>query len=280
MIPCHAADGDPIATLGKWYKSPIGRQVAVAEGICLERLLADVFGHYLLQIGCGGQFAETLGVSRIRHRILLGETLSERAHGVAAGAPANVFGGVSGSARPAAPGGGARVRATPFALPIATASIDAVLLPHTLDFSLDAHQVLREVERVLIPQGRLLLMGFNPLSAWGLLRALPRRRRRVPWCGVQLSPLRIADWLRLLGLQIEERQMLVFRPPLRRAYLRPRDWIEVAGARYWPLFGGVYVIRAVKRVSTLTPVRPRWRQRSPLLPGRAIEPTAREGNHG
>lgn len=280
MIPCHAADGDPIATLGKWYKSPSGRQVASAEGICLERLLADLFGHYLLQIGCGGQFAEVVAACRIHHRILLGETPCEPAPA----APFSTRLSTSGSARAASEStggsGGARVRATPFALPLATASIDAVLLPHTLDFSQDAHQVLREVERVLIPEGRLLVLGFNPLSLWGLLRALPRRRHRVPWCGAQISPLRIADWLRLLGLQIEERQMLVFHPPLRQAQSRPGNWLEATGVRYWPLLGGVYAIRAVKRVSALTPLRPNWRHRPPLLPGRALKPTAREGNHG
>jgi SAM-dependent methyltransferase len=154
-----------------------------------------------------------------------------------------------------------------------------VILPHTLDFCVQAHDVLREVERVLIPEGRVILFCFNPLSTWGLMRWMPRRRRRVPWCGGQLTPFRVGDWLRLLGLQQETREMLVFRPPMRRAYLSQLDWLETAGMRYWPMLGGVFAVRAVKRVKALTPLRPNWTQRARLLPGRAVEPTARENGH-
>ena len=237
--------------LAKWYKTPLGRQVAAAEGICLERLLADAFGPYLLQFGCAGQFAEVMAATRIRQRVVLGET-------------------------PCAHADDAQIQASPYLLPLASASVDAVLLPHTLDFSRDPHRVLREVERVLIAEGRLYVLCFNPLSAWGLLRAVPRRRRRVPWCGGQLSPLRIADWLRLLGFQIDERQMLVFRPPMTRARAARVDWMERIGGRYWPLLGGVYVLSAVKRVTAMTPLRPSWTKSPGLLPGGALKPTARQ----
>lgn len=251
MTSCRELDADPIAVLNRWYKTPLGRHVAAAETLCLERLVTDAFGHFLVQVGCGGQFGPVLAASRIRHRIVLGETCGDRGNGV-------------------------QVCALPLSLPIASASIDAVLLPHTLDFSADPHGVLREVDRVLIPDGRLTLFGFNPFSTWGLLRAWPRRRRRVPWCGGQITPMRLADWLRLLGFQVTARQTLVFRPPLRRAYLSQLDWLELLGGRYWPLFGGIYMIHAVKRTRALTPLRPSWSARAPILPGRAVEPTARE----
>ena len=255
MKPCGDHDGDPLDVLGRWYKTPVGRKVAHAETACLERLLADSFGYYLVQLGAPSQFRDAVASCRIRHRVVIGETLNEP-HAV----PAN----------------GARIRALPYELPLAAASIDAVLLPHTLDFCVDPHGVLREVERVLIPEGRVILFCFNPLSAWGLMRWLPRRRRRVPWCGGQLTPFRIGDWLRLLGFQIESRDMLMFRPPLRRAYVNQLDWLDALGSRYWPVFGGVYGIRAVKRVAALTPLRPSWTQHAALLPGRAMEPSARQ----
>jgi len=251
MRGCRAEDGDPLCMLGTWYKTPLGRHVVAAEAVCLERLLEDAFGHYLLQIGGAGQFDTAVAGSRIRHFIPLVPSLRYPA------------------SRP-------RIAAAPVALPIPGAYIDAVLLPHTLDFSPDPQQVLREAERVLIPEGRMLIFGFNPLSLWGLMRALPRRRRRVPWCGGQLSPFRICDWLRLLGFQVEVRQTLVFRPPVSRAYLSQLDWMDGLGARYWPALGGVYAIRAVKRVTALTQRRPSWRSRRAILPGRAPEPTARE----
>jgi SAM-dependent methyltransferase len=226
--------------------------------VCLERLLADSFGHYLVQFGAQAQFAEAIGTCRIRLRVVLGE-----------GVDADVA-------------QGAGIRALPHALPLESASVDAVVLPHTLDFIAEAPDVLREVERVLIPEGRVVIFCFNPLSTWGLTRWWPRRsdRRRVPWCGAQLTPFRIGDWLRLLGFTQETREMLVFRPPVRRAQSPRLDWLESAGARWWPVLGGVFAVRAVKRVPAQTPLRPAWRAPPPLLPGRPAEPTVRRERNG
>jgi SAM-dependent methyltransferase len=253
MKPCDWQDREPLAVLAKWYKTPVGRQVAAAETACVERMLENSFGHFLVQLGCGGQFASVSERSRIRTRVPLGN----RAH---AGWP------------------GAAVAALPAQLPLAASSVDAVLLPHTLDFASQPQQVLREAERVLIPEGRILVIGFNPFSTWGLMRGA-LRKRRVPWCGNQLTATRLGDWLGLLGFQLELREWLLFRPPLRSAYMRRLDWLEEGGARWWPVLGGAYVIRAVKRVSLSTPLRARWTARAPFLPGGAVKPTVRESNH-
>lgn len=253
MRSCSQQDGEPLEVLAKWYKTPIGRRVACAESACVERMIENSFGHFLVQIGCGGQFGDVLERSRIRTRVVLGE-------------------------QPHAQGGGSLLRARPSELPLAAASVDAVLLPHTLDFVEHPQPVLREAERVLIPEGRILIIGFNPLSAWGLMRGV-FRKPRVPWCGHQLTASRLGDWLDLLGFQLEVREWLLFRPPLRSAYHSRLEGLEQAGARWWPVFGGVYVIRAVKRVSLSTPVRQRWKPRPAFLPGGAMKPTARETNH-
>jgi SAM-dependent methyltransferase len=257
MKPCAARDGDPLTKLGHWYRTPVGRYIAHAEAVCLERLLADGFGHYLVQFGAQAQFVDAIRDCRIRQRVVIGEGLE--------------------------PSGGntVGVRALPYELPLESASVDAMLLPHTLDFCEEAHQVLREVERVLIPEGRVILFCFNPLSPWGLTRWWPRRasRRRVPWCGGQLTPFRVGDWLRLLGFQQESRDMLAFRPPLRRALAPGADWLEGAGSRYWPIFGGVFAVKAVKRVPARIHRLPAWRQPPPLLPARPAEPTARNNGH-
>jgi SAM-dependent methyltransferase len=253
MRPCTPDDTDPLSKLGHWYRTPVGRYVAHAEAVCLERLLADCFGHYLVQVGAQSQFADAVATCRIRQRVVLGE-------GIAGPVP-----GASG------------VRALPFELPLDSASVDAVLLPHSLDFCAEAPRLLREVERVLIPEGRLILFCFNPLSSWGLTRWWPRRRHRshVPWCGAQLTPFRVGDWLRLLGFTQETRDMLVFRPPLRRALSQGLDWLEPTGLRWWPVLGGVFAVRAVKRVPATTALRPVWRTPPSLLPGRSAEPTVR-----
>ena len=115
---------------------------------------------------------------------------------------------------------GLQVVAAPAHQPIAADSVDAVLLPHTLEFAEDARQVLRETERVLIPEGRLVVIGFNAFSMWGAWRLVRRGQGRVPWCGNFLTPFRISDWLSLLGFDVEMQEMMMFRPPWRRALLQ------------------------------------------------------------
>jgi hypothetical protein len=115
------------------------------------------------------------------------------------------------------------------------------------------------------------------LSLWGGWRLLHGGKGRMPWCGHFLTPFRISDWLSLLGFQVEIQEMLMFRPPWRRALLQQLSFLDSLGRRYWPLLAGVYAIRAVKRVSTLTPLRPSWKTRH-VITGGTVEPTARQ--HG
>ena len=156
-------------------------------------------------------------------------------------------------------------------LPVASDSVDAVILVHTLDFSRDPHQVLREVERALIAGGRVIIMGFNPYSLWGIWRFVGRWHGAVPWCGHFLSYPRLNDWLTLMGFGVERLDVMEFRPPTRSGRL---DVVERIGRRVWPMLAGVYMVRAVKLVSRVTPVRQRW-SRLRVLGPRAIEPTVR-----
>jgi SAM-dependent methyltransferase len=251
----YRGEGPPLARIEDWYATPLGAEVAGAEVAAVERQLAGVIGYYLLQIGVAGVFCGGVGEGRIRRRIQL---------------PA--------APRPSVPG--LQVAAEPALLPIASDSVDAVLLPHTLDLVTDPQAALREAERVLIPEGRVVVVGFNALSLWGAWGLMGQRRGRVPWCGRFLTPFRVRDWLTLLGFDVEAQEMLVFRPPWPRAALRRgAPAMDALGARFWPLLGGVYVVRGVKRVSTLTPLRPSWAQRRALLAGGAVEPTTREGGH-
>ncbi len=169
------------------------------------------------------------------------------------------------------------ITARPAQLPIASDSVDAVLLVHTLDFLPDPHQILREVDRILIPGGRLMVTGFNPWSLWGLRRLMGRTS--PPWSGRFISQHRVIDWLSLLGFEIEKTTPLMFRPPLRQRGLMERlKFLESAGERWWPALGGVYVVKAVKLVSTITPVKPVWKFKRRILAGGAIEPSARSSN--
>ena len=242
--------GTSLAGLERWYLTPLGREVAAVESDCLTELLHDTFGYYLVQVGVGACFRDVLAASRLRHRVVV-PCQSSSAHS------------------------GLTIVGKPHALPLAADAVDAVLLPHTLDFAPDPRLVLREVERVLIPEGRVILVGFNALSSWGLLRLLYRYQRDVPWCGRFLTTYRVEDWLSLLGFDVEIRKQLMFRPPLRAALGARLSVLDTLGRRLWPALSGVYVVKAVKRVSTLTPLRPSWRARPALIASGAIEPSAR-----
>lgn len=241
------------AGIEQWFSTPLGSMLLGQESGALKTALSGIFGHYLVQVGFPDLEKDPITYESLKYRVF-----------VAPGTPGHE--------------GSSWIRADPSRLPIATDSIDAVLIQHTLDFFPDPHQVLREADRVLIPEGRLIILGFNPWSLWGLWRIFRRRSDKVPWCGRFIPLGRVADWLSLLGFDVETTGSLMFRPPLRhRGLMNKLDIMERLGARWWPIMSGVYLLVAVKRVSTLTPLKPAWKLPAGILGGRAIEPTTRNG---
>lgn len=243
--------------LERWLSTTPGRELLAQEQRILEQLLSECFGYYLLQVGCVGQSIEPLKMSRIKTQIVLLDKAGDTIDTV----PGSVVG-------------------DPLHLPIASDSVDAVLLSHTLDFTRDPHQLLREVERVLIPEGHVIIAGFNPWSLWGLWQLFRLRSKQVPWCGHYISSWRIHDWLSLLGFEIKDEQALMFRPPLRHeSFMQRLDFLERVGGRFWSPLSGAYMILAVKRVSRLTPIKPAWKLRPKSLRGGVVEPTANNIQH-
>jgi SAM-dependent methyltransferase len=153
------------------------------------------------------------------------------------------------------------------ALPFPSNSLDLVVLPHTLELTEFPHATLREVERVLVPEGRVVICGFNPMSLWGFRQQRAHVYRRfgldrmfLPEAGEFIGYLRIRDWLRLLGLEIESGEFGCYRPALRHAnWLSRFAWMDAVGARWWPILGAVYCVVAVKRVHSVTLLNPAWR---------------------
>lgn len=156
---------------------------------------------------------------------------------------------------------GAALAADPLQLPLASQSLDLVVLPHTLESHLDAHHVLREAERVLRPEGQVVIAGFNSLSLWGLRRKFSRRRAGSPWNARFIGLLRLKEWLQLLGFELNGGRFGCYAPPFAQAHWHERfAFMEPAGARWWPILGGVYVVRAVKRVHGMRVITPAWRK--------------------
>lgn len=156
---------------------------------------------------------------------------------------------------------GAAVAADPLQLPLASQSLDLIVLPHALESHLDAHHVLREAERVLRPEGQVVISGFNALSLWGLRRRFSRRGRGSPWDARFIGLLRLKEWLQLLGFELNGGRFGCYAPPVANPAWHPRfAFMEKAGARWWPILGGVYVVRAVKRVHGMRVITPAWRK--------------------
>ena len=209
----------------------------------VDRAVADIFGYHALQLGLPE--LDGLAANRMPHRWLAAD------HVLPLDAAATKV-----------------VLLSDFtALPFAANSLDLVVLPHTLEFSADPHAALREVERVLVPEGRVVICGLNPASLWGLRQRRGRVYRRLglgslflPLDGEFIGYWRMRDWLRLLGMEIEVGKFGCYRPSVDSARMLQRfEWMERAGSRWWPIFGAAYFLVAVKRVRGMRLLGPAWK---------------------
>jgi SAM-dependent methyltransferase len=171
---------------------------------------------------------------------------------------------------------GATLIAEPAALPLQSDSVDVLLLPHTLEFEPDPHEVLREVGRVLRGEGELLVLGFEPLGTWALRNSFTRAGC-PPGLRRTISESRLADWLKLLGFEVGAAERFLYAPPISALRTgQARDWLERIGGRAWPRLSGAYLLHARKRVHSMTPVRLRNRIRTAVIG--VAEPAARRAS--
>jgi SAM-dependent methyltransferase len=237
-----------IVELAAWLQSAPGRHLLAWEQQRLDDALADAFGFHAVQLGLPE--LDGLRTNRMPHRWLASDAL----HPLDALAPCG-----GGDVEPAAAARRVSLHCEFDALPFANASIDLVVLPHVLEFARDPHLTLREVERVLVPENRLVVAGFNPASLWGLRQRAGRLRRALgfargrslflPRAGEAIGYWRLRDWLRLLGFEVEVGRFGCWRPPIASAvWLERWRWLDRIGEHWWPVLGAVYFVVAVKRV--------------------------------
>ncbi len=220
--------------LQHWFAGDLGRHLLNEEEQLVSRILPDLFGYHALQIGQVVD-ANLLAASRIRHRCVVDAALPTAT-------------------------GLSPLRAQPDQLPFAKDSLDLVFIHHGLDGASRPHALLREAARVLIPDGHLLILGFNPWSLWGLWRLFRLPWSEQPWLRRPLSPQRLADWLTLLDFEVVGLESSCFVPPLSHDTIRHRfAWLERLGRRYWSQGGAAYALLARKRVSCITPIDTRRR---------------------
>jgi SAM-dependent methyltransferase len=217
------------SSLSGWLATPQGSYVLGWESAQFDSAVDDVFGFRAVQIGLPE--IDFLRQNRIPFRFTL-------------------------ALEP-----GAALAADPLQLPLASQSVDLLVLPHVLEFHHNPHEVLREAERVLVPEGHVVISGFNTASLWRLRQLFTPRAAGVPWDARFIGLLRLRDWLRVLGFELNGGSFGCYAPPFRQSvWLERFAFMEKAGARWWPLAGGVYVVRAVKRVHAMRLVTPAWRK--------------------
>jgi SAM-dependent methyltransferase len=216
-------------SLAEWLNTPQGQYLLVREQEYFDRSVTDIFGFNAMQLGLP-QY-DFLRSSRMPLRFSAAREV------------------------------GAQVLLEVQELPIETGSMDLALLPHVLEFNKYPHQVLREIERVLRPEGNVIISGFNPRSMWGIRRNF-RPKNGYPWCGDFIALSRLKDWLALLGFEIVGGRFACYAPPmLSPKWLQRFHFMEPAGDRWWAVCGGVYYLHAVKRVPGMRLIKPQWNKR-------------------
>ena len=239
-----------MTVLHDWFQTPPGQYLLDWERAQFDAALADVFGYHALQLGLAD--IDALAANRMPHRWLALSAAPPAVEPPAADAPA--------AARWA-------LVTDSTALPFAEASLDLVVLPHTLELSADPHATLREVQRVLVHEGKVAIAGLNPLSLWGLrqwrshlYRGLGGGQPFLPEAGEFIAHWRLRDWLRLLQFELESVSFGCWRPAVRSSRRLARfAWMDRLGARWWPIFGAGYVMLAVKRTHGARLIGASWK---------------------
>ncbi len=215
-----------IIGLQEWLASPPGQLLQRTEAALFDAALADVFGYHALQLGLPEW--PVLQNNRMPHRLVCTD----------------------------GPAAASALQAAPSALPFPEASLDLVAMPHTLELCNEPHDALREAERVLVPEGRVVISGFNPTSLWGLAQRRSRLWSGMGWgdlylpeSGEFIAYSRLRDWLRFLSFEVESARFALYRPAVKsEAWLERFEWLEAPAARLAPRLGSVYFVVAVKRV--------------------------------
>ena len=220
-----------------WDELPNGELIRDEIDRLLTPWWSKFFGYHILKIGALSGCINSSG-STINHQITLSEA-SDRAS----------------------------IVADIDDLPVLEHSIDVCVLSHALEFALDPHHVVREANRVLIPNGYLIITGFNPFSLAGMNKFIPYRRNSSPWNERFFSAMRVKDWLHLMGYEIISDQRSLHTSLVGNIShgIIARNWRKFAG-RYLSQLGSIYVIIAKKRVLPLTPIKPKWKLRPKFEP--------------
>ncbi|MCK5902411.1 MAG: class I SAM-dependent methyltransferase [Cocleimonas sp.] len=225
---------DMMNDCGRWYASLAGQQALDHLDQLISEYLSEIFGYYCLNMGVLGGREAFLENSRISAGFSLGSDKNKN-----------------------------DILAKPEQLPIATDDIDLVIASHVLECSENPHQVLREIDRVLVPEGHCILIGFNPYALLGARRLLkPLNKRNKQYKTRSASHVR--DWFSLLGFETLEVNYIGFRPTIKNEKIFKKSaWMDEWGKKMGPILGSLYIIHAKKQVVAMRPYKKVWK--APVL---------------
>jgi len=234
--------------LSIWYQSALGQYLLEQLRLKLDSVLATSFGYYAVTIGCESIAAELMDSCRIKHVFRLGRSQTDH-----------------------------DVMVDSVSLPIASDSTDMVVLLHALSEAQDPHAILREVNRVLIPDGKLIIIDFNPVSLWGVRHLLQAWLDDAPWAGHYYTARRLKDWASLLGFEQLHHIKCGHILPVNYQKLISRSHILSKFSERWLNFSAALNVMVFeKNTIPLTPIRNRWVKRQ-ILPSPVARPTVGRG---
>lgn len=233
-------------SLYDWYQQPLGQVLSEIESAELTFLLKEFHARKFLQVG--NHPAKLAKIRKPFEFVIVDQEFKQN--------------------RPL-------IKADYAALPLPTDYFDLVALLHTLEINASPDAALQEAWRVLMPEGYLIILGFNPWSSWGIRRTLNFTQSGMPWKLWFHNPYRITRYLQNLGGEYISLKYCFYRPPMQTATaLNNSSWLERFIPWLLPQIGATYILVAQKHVLPLTPIKPKWRWQPLLAENKGLIPTS------
>jgi len=254
--------------LEAWFDTDAGQSVLYSELDLIERELASSFGYHLLQLSVSRKI-KLFESSVVRHKIAASALSCEPKACEPKACEPKAREQIT--LEPTDPETGQHQYACDVVvdalhLPFESDSVDVVILHHVLEFSQHPHQLLREATRILAPHGTLIVVGFNPISLWGVWQAINGLFSGSLWQNRLINTMRLYDWLTLLDCSVGRVDYGGTGAPIvNYRWRRALNAIDRVAEKLHLPFGSFYVLTAKKEIASLTPSRPKWPLPKPAL---------------
>jgi SAM-dependent methyltransferase len=231
----------------QYYSSQAGKVVIEAMNQQLRVELSKIFGYYAIEMGQHLQHTSWLQHSRIKNNIAIYSPQQLEK---------NIF---QTSVLNNNKIHRLKLVSEPEFLPITFDNTDLVISSHLLEYSHYPQQILREIDRILTPDGHCFLIGFNPFNYIELTRLgldWLRNCKKSPHQAVYhaYSASKISDWLNVLGFEVISTHSYGYRPNITNNQLfKALQCLDSIGHYLAKYSGQVYLIHAKKtKFSTIS----------------------------